>query len=62
MAKKQNRYQEMERYLTYALFAALVFFFSYLLFAALGVVWIKVILSILAILTSLLCLGWLYLT
>ena len=41
-----NRYKEMERYMTYALCADAAAFVLYLIFAGLGIVWLKVILAI----------------
>ncbi len=62
MARKPNRYQIMEHYMTYALLADTVLFVLYLVFAGLGITWLKVTLSIIAILLSLLILTYLYLT
>lgn len=62
MAERQNRYKEMERYMTYALIADAVLFVLYLICAGSGVIWLKVILSILTIVLSGLCLGYLYLS
>ncbi|MBQ9167679.1 MAG: hypothetical protein IJX67_04635 [Oscillospiraceae bacterium] len=60
MAKKHNRYKDMELKLTAALIADAVIFILYLLFAGLGIIWLKVITAILAILVSGLCLALLY--
>ena len=62
MARKNNRYKEMERYMTCALIADLFLFIIYLIAAGNGVIWLKVIVSIFAFLLSLGCLGFLYLT
>ena len=62
MAKKRNRYKEMEKYMSIALIADAVLFVLYLICAGAGVIWLKVILAIFAILLSGLCLGFLYLT
>ena len=62
MAKRNDRYKEMERYMTYALIADAVLFVLYLICAGSGIVWLKVILAILAILLSGLCLAYLYLS
>ena len=62
MTTKRNRYKEMERYMTYALIGDAAVFALYLLFAGLGVVWLKVILAIIAIGTAGLGLAYLYLT
>lgn len=62
MANQQGRYQEMERYMTYVFLGDCAAFLLYLLFAGLGVIWLKVVLAILTILVSGLCIGYLYLT
>ncbi|MBR4109197.1 MAG: hypothetical protein IKK41_02630 [Oscillospiraceae bacterium] len=62
MAHRNNRYKEMERYMTLALIADAVLFVLYLICAGSGVVWLKVILAILTILLSGLCLAYLYLS
>ncbi len=59
---KKNRYREMERRMTYALAADLVLFILYLIAAGFGILWLKVITAIIAILLSGLCLGFLYLS
>ena len=43
MASKPNRYHQMERYMTYALIADTVIFIFYLIFAGLGIIWLKVL-------------------
>lgn len=60
MNKKQNRYQQMEWLMIYALVAAAGLFLLYLVFAAYGIIWLKVILAILLILLCLACLAFLY--
>ena len=62
MAEKKNRYQVMEQYMTYALIADAVLFVLYLLFAGLGIAWLKVTLAVVAIVLSVLILGYLYMT
>lgn len=57
-----QRYRQNERILTFALITDTVIFLLYLLFAGLGVTWMKIVLAIAAILISGLCLGSLYLT
>lgn len=42
-----NDYKDLDRYMTYTLIATAVAFFLYLLFAILGILWLKVVLSIL---------------
>lgn len=59
---RRNRFREMERLMTYTLLGDLCLFLFYLLFAGLGVTWLKVILSICIVLISSACLAFLYLT
>ena len=60
MAKKQSRYKQMERYMTYALLANATLFIFYLISAGNGIIWLKVITAFLTISISLLCLAFLY--
>ena len=62
MAKRNNRYKQMELRMTCVLLADLFLFIVYLFSAGFGVIWLKVITAIFAILASLLCLGFLYLS
>lgn len=62
MANDRNRYKQMEQYMTYALILNTIIFALYLLFAGLGIVWLKIIFSILVILLSVLCLACLFIT
>ena len=59
---KRNRYRIMEYNMTRVLIADAVVFLLYLLFAGFGVIVMKVITAIVAILASLLCPGFLYLS
>lgn len=59
---KRNRYQDLERLLTGLLIASAVDFILFLIFAGTGVIWLKVITAIFAILMPVLCLGLLYMT
>ena len=59
---KQNSYQQFERQLTIALIGCAVVFLLYLIVAALGVIWLKVITAIITILVPCLCLVFLYMT
>ncbi len=52
MAGNQNRYKQMERYITYGLIANTLLFILYLVFAGLGIIWLKVILTIACFLIS----------
>ena len=62
MANKRNRYLEMEALITKVILVDLALFFLYFIVAALGVVWLKIILGIFVILVSGLGIGFLYLT
>ena len=57
-----KRYRDLERYMTIALVASAVIFVLYLIFSAAGIIWLKVITAIFAILLPLLSLALLYLT
>ena len=61
MAKRRNRYREMEFYMTRILLADVAVFVLYLLFAMAGWGILKGITAIVAILGSALCGGFLYL-
>ena len=58
---KRMRYKTIEKYLTYTLLADTAIFALYLIFAGKGLIALKVITAILAIGTSGLSLGYLYL-
>lgn len=62
MARKNNRYFQMRKVMSFVLLGDLAVFVIYLVAAGLGVAWLKAVSSIIAILTSLLCLSYLYLT
>lgn len=62
MPPRKNRYLQMRKIMTYVLSSDLAVFILYLIAAGFGVIWLKVLTSIIAILTSVLCLGYLYLT
>ena len=62
MAEKNRRYQIMERYMTIALCVDAVLFFFYLIAAGNGVIWLKVILTLLCLGISGLLLWFLYAT
>lgn len=57
---KRKRYKEIEKLMTTALLADAAVFVLYLIFAGFGVVAMKVITAIIAIVGSGLCLGFLY--
>ncbi len=60
--KKQDRYQQIEHFITFLLLAALVFFVVYLISSGCGIIWLKVISCIITILPCGLSLALLYLT
>lgn len=62
MANRRNRYKTMERYMTAALIGDLLLFILYMIFAGLGIIWMKVILTVLVIAISGLCIVYLYLS
>ena len=62
MAQKPNRYKEMERYMTYALCLDAVLFVLYLIVAGNGIIWLKVILTLLCLALSGALLWFLYAT
>ena len=62
MARKNNRYHIMEQYISLALIGDAVLFIAYLIVAAFGIVWAKVLLAVLALLLSAAIIGYLYLT
>jgi len=49
MAQKPNRYKELERFMTIALCADTVAFILYMIVAGVGIIWLKVILSLLCL-------------
>ncbi len=59
--ERKNRYLEMEKQMTKVLLGITGLFVLYLIFAIAGIIWLKVILSILTILSSALVLVLLYL-
>ena len=62
MAGKPQRYKVMERYMTIALCVDAILFFFYLIAAGNGVIWLKVILTLLCLGLSGLLLWFLYAT
>ena len=56
----QMKYHQLQQYLTYALIAAAGLFVLYLVFAGFGIIWLKVVTAVLAILLSFGCLALLY--
>ena len=62
MEARQYRYKTMERNMTIVLLCDLLLFIVYLIAAGNGIVWLKVIVSILTILVSVLSLVFLHIT
>ena len=58
----RSRYKDLEKMMTLLLIASALDFVLYLVFAGAGIVWLKVITAILAILMPVLCLGFLYMS
>ncbi len=61
MANRRS-YRDLERVLTILLLACAADFILYLIFAGVGIIWLKVLTAIFAILMSVLCLVLLFLT
>lgn len=62
MARKLNRYKEMERYMILAIGLDVALFVLYMIVAGAGIIWLKVILTILMVLLSGAILAFLYMT
>ena len=62
MPQRKNRYFQMRKIMSCILLGDFAVFILYLIAAGLGIIWLKALTSIIAILTSLLCLGYLYMT
>lgn len=62
MARKLNRYKEMERYMILSIGLDVVLFVLYMIVAGAGIIWLKVILTILTIALSGAILAFLYMT
>lgn len=62
MENNKTRFQNAERLLTYILIGCAALFVIYLFAAGFGVIWLKAITSIIAIITCSLCLAYLYMT
>ena len=62
MEDRQYRYKAMERNMTIVLICDLLLFIAYMIAAGNGIVWLKVVLSILTILVSVLTIVFLHLT
>lgn len=62
MRDRQNRYKTMERNMLLTILGCVALFVAYLIAAGNGIIWLKVVLSILTILSCVLCLTFLYLS
>lgn len=62
MSERSNRYKLMERYMGYALIVAFLAFLTLMMCSGLDIPWLRAVAAIVAILLSLLCLAYLYLT
>ena len=62
MAQKPSRYKIMERYMTIALCLDAFLFILYMIFAGNGILWLKIILSLLCFVISVALLWFLYKT
>ena len=58
----RKRYKDIERFLTQVLIADAAVFVLYMIFAGIGIGWLKVITTILCIVASVACLALLYMT
>ena len=57
---KRMRYKQIDQLLTRVIIADTALFILYLIFAAFGITWLKIIIGIISILLSGLCLAYLY--
>ena len=62
MEERRNRYKDLEQLMTVLLIAAAVDFLLFLIFSGVGVLWVKVVTAIFAILMPLLSLAFLYIS
>ena len=62
MAPAKPRYAQMRQNMSFVLIGDFLIFIIYLISAGNGVIWLKVLSAIIALLASFLCLGYLYLT
>lgn len=61
MSKRANRYQQMDKFMTYVLLTDLFFFILFLFASGFDAAWLKSATAIISIVISLLSLGFLYL-
>lgn len=62
MKSSRSRYKKMEQIITCALLTALLFFIIFMIAAGTGVIWLKTLSAIIAILIAVLCIAFLYLS
>ena len=62
MASTKNRYAQMRQNMSFVLIGDFAIFVMYLIAAGNGLVWLQVLSAIIALLASVLCIGYLYLT
>ena len=62
MEERRNRYKDLEQLMTVLLIATAVDFLLFLIFSGVGVLWVKVVTAIFAILMPLLSLAFLYIS
>lgn len=62
MEERRNRYKDLEQLMTVLLIAAAVDFLLFLIFSGVGILWVKVVTAIFAILMPLLSLAFLYIS
>ena len=62
MASTRNRYAQMRQNMSFVLIGDFAIFVMYLIAAGNGLVWLQVLSAIIALLASVLCIGYLYLT
>lgn len=62
MRRSDNRYKQMELYMTLALLADFILFVIFLITSGAGTIWAKVVTAIFCIAISGLCIAYLYLT
>ncbi|MBP3479058.1 MAG: hypothetical protein J6K03_06195 [Oscillospiraceae bacterium] len=62
MEERRNRYKDLEQLMTVLLIATAVDFLLFLIFSGVGILWVKVVTAIFAILMPLLSLAFLYIS
>lgn len=62
MASDKSRFQQLEQYMSLMLIGTTVLFVLYFIMAALGIIWLKILLALVILVCCGLCLVYLYLT